>query len=173
MKLKRLLGSRPLRYAAATLLVAAVCGGALVISSRTGQAVSATPALTAPGINGNHAAGPEALLFRTLHEVSNKRLDVAVTEIDKIISTYPNFRLAHLIKGDLLLARARPLTTVGNAPGAPQDRLEDLREEARARLARSQHQRPVDLPPRRTRIGMRGSRANRRTRVQRCRRHRA
>jgi murein L,D-transpeptidase YafK len=148
MKLKTLLGSRPLNYAAATLLVAAISGGALVVSSRTGEAVSATPALTAPGINGNHAAGPEALLFRTLHEVSNKRLDVAITEIDKVITTYPNFRLAHLIKGDLLLARARPLTTVGNAPGAPKGLLEDLREEARARLARIQHQRPVDLVPR-------------------------
>ncbi len=148
MKLKTLLGSRPLGYAAATLLVVAISGGALVVSSRTGEAVSATPALTAPGINGNHAAGPEALLFRTLHEVSNKRLDVAITEIDKVITTYPNFRLAHLIKGDLLLARSRPLTTVGNAPGAPKDLLEDLREEARARLARIQYQRPVDLVPR-------------------------
>ena len=148
MKLKTLLGSRPLNYAAATLLVATISGGALVVSSRTGEAVSATPALTAPGINGHHAAGPEALLFRTLHEVSNKRLDVAITEIDKVIATYPNFRLAHLIKGDLLLARARPLTTVGNASGAPKGLLEDLREEARARLARIQHQRPVDLVPR-------------------------
>ena len=118
------------------------------MSGRTGQAVFATSALPVPGINGNDADGPEALLFRTLHEVSNKRLDSAVSEIDKVIRDYPNFRLAHLIKGDLLLARARPLTTVGNAPGAPSDRLEELREEARARLARIQHSRPVDLVPR-------------------------
>lgn len=149
MKLNTLLGSRPLRYAAATLILASVCGGALIVSSRSGQAVSALPALPAPGLNGNHAAaGPEALIFRTLHEVSNNRLDVAITEIDKVIDTHPHFRLAHLIKGDLLLARARPLTTVGNAPGAPSDQLEDLREEARARLARIQRQRPVDLVPR-------------------------
>ena len=136
-----------MRYAAATLLVAAVCGGAVVAGSRTGQAVSATPAVPAPGMNGNHA-GPEAQLLLALNEVSNKRLDVAVAEVDKIISAYPNFRLAHLIKGDLLLARARPLTTVGNAPGAPRDRLEELRDEARARLARIQHPRPVDMVPR-------------------------
>ncbi|MBI3044265.1 MAG: L,D-transpeptidase family protein [Betaproteobacteria bacterium] len=152
MKLPTLRGSRPLRYAAATLLVAAVAGGVLVMISRTGQAVTAVPAVSAvpaPGINGREAAiSPEALLFRTLHEVSNKRLDSAVSEVDKIISTYPNFRLAHLIKGDLLLARTRPLTTVGNAAGAPKDQLEDLREEARARLARFQHQRPVGLTPR-------------------------
>jgi murein L,D-transpeptidase YafK len=149
LNLKRLLlDSKPLRYAAATLLVAAVCGGVLVASSRTGQAVSAPPASVAPGLNGNSAAGPEAQLFRTLNEVSKKRLDVAITEVDKIITTYPNFRLAHLIKGDLLLARAKPLTTVGNAQGVPRGLLEDLRDEARARLARTQQPRPVDLVPR-------------------------
>ena len=147
MKARALLGSRRLHYVAATLVVALVCGGSFMAGGRSGEAVSAASAVTAPAINGNHA-GPEAQLYRTLNEVSNRRLDVAVTEVDKIISAYPNFRLAHLIKGDLLLARARPLTTVGNAPDAPRDRLEDLREEARARLARIQHQRPVDLVPR-------------------------
>ena len=147
MKARALLGSRRLHYVAATLVVALVCGGSFMAGGRSGEAVSAASAVTAPAINGNHA-GPEAQLYRTLNEVSNRRLDVAVTEVDKIISAYPHFRLAHLIKGDLLLARARPLTTVGNAPDAPRDRLEDLREEARARLARIQHQRPVDLVPR-------------------------
>src|SRR5574342_283265 len=110
-------GSRRLRYAAATLLVAAVCGG-VFIGTGSGQAVP-TASVQIPVINGHAAAiGPEPLLLRTLNEVSNRRLDSAVTEIDKVIRGYPNFRLAHLIKGDLLLARARPLTTVGNAPGA-------------------------------------------------------
>ena len=148
MKLGKLLESRPLRSASATLLLAAVCAGALVMNGRSGQAVSAATAVPAPSINGWHAAGPEVLLSRTLHEVGNQRLDAAVSEIDKVIQGYPNFRLAHLIKGDLLLARARPLTTVGNASGAPLDRLEELREEARARLARIQQPRPVDLVPR-------------------------
>jgi murein L,D-transpeptidase YafK len=130
-------------------VVAVVCGG-VIVGTRSGQAVStATVHMQLPPLNGHAAAvSPEALLFKTLREVSNRRLDSAATEIDKVIREYPNFRLAHLIKGDLLLARARPLTTVGNAPGAPSDRLEELREEARARLARIQHQRPVDLVPR-------------------------
>jgi murein L,D-transpeptidase YafK len=148
LKLQALFRS-PLGYAAVTLLIAAVCAGAFLMSSRTGEAVSATAAVTAPGANGQHGAGsPEALLYKTLNEVSNKRIDSAISEIDKAITAYPNFRLAHLIKGDLLLARTRPLTTVGNAPGASREQLEDLREEARARLARIHHQRPVDLVPR-------------------------
>jgi len=147
LKLSALLASRPLRYAAATVLVALICGGVLFASGRAGQTVSAASAVTAPGVNAA-VVGADALLFRTLNEVSNKRIDSAISEIDKVITAYPNFRLAHLIKGDLLLARARPLTTIGNAPGASRDQLEDLREEARARLARFQHQRPVDMVPR-------------------------
>jgi murein L,D-transpeptidase YafK len=149
LKLQDLSGSRPLRYAIAALLLVAVGACALVINSRSGQAVSAPAAVPAPSLRAEDAAsGPEAQLSRTLHEVGNRRLDAAAFEIDKAIREYPNFRLAHLIKGDLLLARARPLTTVGNASGAPLDRLEELRAEARARLARIQQQRPVGLVPR-------------------------
>lgn len=149
MKLQDLSGSRPLRYAFAALLLVAVCASALVMNGRSGQAVSATTAVSAPSLKREDAAsGPEAQLSRTLHELGNRRLDAAVSEIDKAIRDHPNFRLAHLIKGDLLLARARPLTTVGNASGAPLDRLEELRAEARARLARIQQQRPVGLVPR-------------------------
>jgi murein L,D-transpeptidase YafK len=152
LKLHALLGLRSLRYGGAALLLAAVCACALVLNGRSGQAVSAPAAVpaavTAPSLNGQRAAGgPEAQLSRTLHEVGNRRLDAAASEIDKVIRDYPNFRLAHLIKGDLLLARARPLTTVGNAAGAPLDRLEDLRAEARARNARMQQERPVGLVP--------------------------
>jgi len=148
LKLKALLRSRLARYALVSVAVMVAGGAALIVSSRTSVAVSATTAVALPRVNGAHAADPEVLLYRTLGEVSNKRMDSAISEIDKIISAYPNFRLAHLIKGDLLLARARPLTTLGNAPGAPRDQLEDLREEARARLARFHHPRPVNLVPR-------------------------
>jgi murein L,D-transpeptidase YafK len=147
LKLTALLGSRRLRYAAALLLVAIIGGSVLVIGGRSGEIVSAASALPAPGLNGHAGTGAEALLLKTLHEVSAKRLDTAVSDIDKVISAYPNFRLAHLIKGDLLLARTRPLATVGNAPGASRDQLEELREEARARLARMQRERPVNHVP--------------------------
>jgi murein L,D-transpeptidase YafK len=144
-----LLGSRALRYASATLVLAAICAGVLVTNGRSGEAVSAATALTAPSLDAQHAAaGPEALLSNTLHEVGNRRLEAASREIDQAIRDYPNFRLAYLIKGDLLLARVQPLTTVGNAARAPADRLEELRSEARARLARIQSQRPVNLVPR-------------------------
>ena len=90
----------------------------------------------------------DALLFRTMQEISANRVDAALTEIDQVIRTYPNFRLAHLIKGDLLLARRQPITTLGNAEHAPPARIEELREEARVRLARYHQARPGAQVPR-------------------------
>ena len=142
---------RVVRYALAVLLGAA-CGAVLAISKqppRTAAPASA-PAAVAVAVNGKHAAAAEvdALLFRTMRDISGNRLDSALTEIDKVISTYPNFRLAHLIKGDLLLARRQPITKIGNADYAPRERIEDLRDEARVRLARYQQARPGDQVPR-------------------------
>ncbi len=91
---------------------------------------------------------PEAMLIKTLIEIRNNRLDVALAEIEKVIQSYPNFRLAHLIRGDLLLARSRPLRGLGEASNAPRDRIDELRDEARARLARYQFERPADRVPR-------------------------
>lgn len=98
-----------------------------------------------PRINGHE---PEIQLVRTLHEIRANRLDAALTEIESLVARNPNFRLAQLIKGDLLLARARPIDTLGSAPGAPRERTEELREEARARLAHYQSQLPKHLAPR-------------------------
>lgn len=58
----------------------------------------------------------------------------ALRELDQLIDRHPNFRLAHLVRGDLLLARVRPIEGLGNLPGSGGYLLEDLRAEARARL---------------------------------------
>ena len=96
---------------------------------------------------GQSQVEPEAALIKTLIEIRDNRLDVALAEVDKVIRRYPNFRLAHLIKGDLLLARSRPLRGLGEAPNAPRDRVEELRDEARVRLARYQFERPAGRVP--------------------------
>jgi murein L,D-transpeptidase YafK len=80
--------------------------------------------------------GPEARLVKVLFEISNDHLDAALREVESLLKVYPNFRLAHLIHGDLLMAHAAPLETLGDVAGAPKDKIEDLREEALARLKR-------------------------------------
>ena len=79
-------------------------------------------------------SGPEPQLSRILVEIEKNRLDTALEQTETLLKQYPNFRLAHLIKGDLLLARSMPLSTFGNASNAPQEKLTDLREEVIARL---------------------------------------
>ncbi|HUQ74099.1 MAG TPA: L,D-transpeptidase family protein [Burkholderiales bacterium] len=88
------------------------------------------------------AATPEDRLSGVFEAIEANKLDVALKRVDALIADHPNFRLAHLVRGDLLLARGRPLQTFGNVvKTVPQDRVDDLRDEALARL-RAQRQRP-------------------------------
>jgi murein L,D-transpeptidase YafK len=101
-------------------------------------AVLALAPLTATLYAGTEArysdAGPEPMLDRIFEQIEGNQLTAAFDQTEALIKAYPNFRLAHLIKGDLLLARAKPILTLGNAENAPADKLADLREEAVARL---------------------------------------
>lgn len=88
----------------------------------------------------------ELALAKSLNAVRNNRLDIALNEVDSLLKLNPNFKLAQLVRGDLLLARSRPISDFGNAPNAPRDQVQDLREEANARLQRVQQQQPIAVP---------------------------
>ncbi len=88
----------------------------------------------------------EALLVKSLNSVGSNRLDAALHEVDTLLSINPNFKLAQMLKGDLLMARAKPLSGFGNDPDAPSDKINDLRDEARARLQRVQQQTVTSAP---------------------------
>lgn len=88
----------------------------------------------------------ERSLARSLQAVGDNRLDVALNEVDSLLKLNPNFKLAQLVRGDLLLARSRQLNDFGNAPDAPHELLQDLREEAQVRLQRVQQQQPIAVP---------------------------
>lgn len=79
-------------------------------------------------------SGAEAQLKRVFEKVGETQLDAALHEVDELIARRPNFRLAHLVRGDLLLARARPITGFGNTGHAARERLDELRSEVSARL---------------------------------------
>ena len=53
-----------------------------------------------------YAATPEDRLSGVYQAVEANQLDLALKRVDSLIHDYPNFRLAHLVRGDLLLARA-------------------------------------------------------------------
>jgi len=102
--------------------------------------------LAAPAL---HAAGLDAdrQLASSLLAISESRMPEALTAVDQLTQQHPNFRLAHLVKGDLLLARAHPLLTLGN-PGGPRNAdLEQLRDEARQRVRALTDSLPNDKIP--------------------------
>ena len=92
--------------------------------------------------------GAEAHFKSVMEYVGRGRLEAALDEVDRLVARYPNFRLAHLVRGDLLLARARPIETFGNTGHAARERLDELRAEALARLQAYKGHPPSQLVPR-------------------------
>ncbi|MDP2809052.1 MAG: L,D-transpeptidase family protein [Rhodocyclaceae bacterium] len=97
-------------------------------------------------------SGPEPLLARVFEQIEQNKWEPALQQLEVLIKAYPNFRLAHLIKGDLLLARARPLKAFGeggvSGTHATQDKVADLREEAIARIRAYKNKPTADYVPR-------------------------
>jgi murein L,D-transpeptidase YafK len=91
--------------------------------------------------------GTEAQLVKSLQAINNNHLDIALNEVDSLLRINPNFKLAQLVKGDLLMAHAGVIDNFGSAANAPHDKIEDLRDEARARLRRVLSQSDTRLRP--------------------------
>ena len=125
-----------LRLAIASLLFVSSAG--IAAKKKPAKKVSAAPQKTLQSAAPTHAlpvAGPEKALTGVLEALDSNRLDLATQRVESLIAAHPNFRLAHLIRGDLLLARARPLETFGNVPKTvPREKVDDLRAEALLRL---------------------------------------
>jgi murein L,D-transpeptidase YafK len=81
------------------------------------------------------APPPDALIQDALRAMQANRFDDARRSVDEALLRAPNFRLAHLIRGDLLAARARPLRALGDIAAKSKQALDDLRAEAIARAA--------------------------------------
>jgi murein L,D-transpeptidase YafK len=114
----------------------------LAVATATAQAAGRRPAASI-------AVNPDELLAQTLLDISANQLDQALRRVEALIQQRPNFRLAHLIRGDLLMARAKPLSTLGNVASGNAERgeINDLRDEARARLKNYVEGPPLDRLP--------------------------
>ena len=93
-------------------------------------------------------SGPEPLLVKVFDAIEANRLDLAMQQTELLIKSYPNFRLAHLVMGDLLLARAKPLTAFGEGGASAGEKVADLRDEAIVRLKGYRAKPPADYVPR-------------------------
>lgn len=101
----------------------------------------------APLIAAADSTDPEALLIDVYKELGANNLRQALAKADKLVEAYPNFRLGHLIRGDLLLMHTRPVATLGAVDG-PQDKLKNLRDEAMVRLKALRERPAASMVPR-------------------------
>lgn len=86
-------------------------------------------------------AKTETVLIKAISEIRANQIDAAIKDLEYLTKLHPDFKLAQLMYGDLLLARTRPITDFGQPGFLAGDRLDALREEAQARW---QH---FNLPP--------------------------
>ena len=81
----------------------------------------------------------ENLLIKSLYEISAGELNDALITLDEIIKQKPNFKLAHLIRGDIYQAYAHGISDFGSTSNFSKDKIEDLKEEAKKRIESHLH----------------------------------
>jgi murein L,D-transpeptidase YafK len=101
-----------------------------------------TPLQAAPPVRPPPPLQAEKALSLVFEAIEHGKFDQALERVEALIKTHPNYRLAHMIRGDLLLARTRTITAFGNAGNVPPEKIEDLRAEALSRL-RALKERPA------------------------------
>ncbi|KQU79873.1 MULTISPECIES: L,D-transpeptidase family protein [unclassified Rhizobacter] len=97
-------------------------------------------------------ASPEARLIEVYQLIRDGDARTALARAEALTRDVPNFQLAQLVYGDLLLARRQPLDAMGAAPpelaASSPDQLAQLRQEATLRLAALTERPPADALPR-------------------------
>ena len=88
----------------------------------------------------------EGSLVRAIVGLKEHGLRQAMGEIDRALASNPNFRLGHLIRGDLLMARAGKPMVFASSMATSAD-VAPLQDEARARVHRYVDAPPVDYLP--------------------------
>lgn len=134
------------KHSAAASVVASTAAVIGVKAASAAEAVrpaSASPVTAAPA---DSAVEPQ--LDKIFREIEANRLSSALQLTEALLRQYPNYRLANLIKGDLLLARSQAIGSFGALNGAPSEKVADLRAEAIARLKSYKNRPNTELIPR-------------------------
>ncbi len=100
----------------------------------------------------------EAEFLKAILYFKSGKLDLALDELDKLIKKVPDFQLAHLLKGDLLLSKFSGTNNLGQTtllasiiPGLANDKKQQLsllREEAQVRVRALLNAKKVNVLPR-------------------------
>jgi L,D-transpeptidase YnhG len=116
-------------------------------NKRNKNAAAATQA-AAPRANGLQA---EARLLQIYQLIGQSKTRDALKLADKLVADHPNFSLAQLVHGDLLVAQTQPLRALGDVPEATvraaPGMLTDLREESLLRIRALREKPAAGLQP--------------------------
>lgn len=122
-----------LRCALACTLTLGQAPSALALKHKAAPAHAST-ATPMDGPAASTLPDPDTLLLAVYRELAANHLRAAMEKADALVAAYPTFHLGHLIRGDLLLLQASPSAAQGALPPAAQERLQNLRQEAGARM---------------------------------------
>jgi L,D-transpeptidase YnhG len=135
-------------FLARTLLV--VCTAALLAPAWAGPARKSPPpaARKAPAVRDGEA---EARLIEIYRLIGHAKTREALRKAEVLVKDHPNFSLAQLAYGDLLLAQQGPVRAFGDVPesaaqAAPQA-LAELREESQLRMRALRERPPAGAIP--------------------------
>lgn len=100
-----------------------------------------------PAENQRRAANgsAEARLIGIYRSIADRRFGDALADADALVEDHPNFRLAQLVRADLLAARVSPLKEFGG--GLARTEVAPLRQEAMLRLRALQERPPAGAVP--------------------------
>ena len=97
------------------------------------------------------SASAEARLLEIYRLIGHGQAENALSKAEALTKDIPNFQLAQLVYGDLLMSRTQALPTMGNVPsalaGKARDRLTQLRLEAERRLSALRERPPEGAMP--------------------------
>ena len=86
-------------------------------------AIPAGSAAAASQPRGGAKPDPELMLIEVYKALGTDNLHTAQEKAEALVTDYPNFRLGQLIYGDLLMMNTHVVTTLGDVPNAPEDKL--------------------------------------------------
>ncbi|MCA3239116.1 MAG: L,D-transpeptidase family protein [Curvibacter sp.] len=97
-------------------------------------------------------ATPESRLIEIYRLTGASRTREAMQRAETLVRDHPNFQLAQLVYGDLLMTQARPLRDFGDVPpglaqGGASQTLADLRQESQMRLKALRERPPAGAIP--------------------------
>jgi L,D-transpeptidase YnhG len=149
--------SRSLTAALTLVLWATWCSPALAAVKKNRKKVAAAVAVASTGAVAAgrssskkqalaHGLQAEARLIQIYQLIGQSKSREALQLADKLVADHPNFALAQLVHGDLLLAQTQAIRNFGNVPEASvraaPGALTDLREESLLRM-RALRERPA------------------------------